>query len=140
MKIKNNSGFTLAELLIVIGIFGILTALVSSAVSSSPDKAHDTNIKNNIRQLQLQLLAEIEFSQSESYLNWTSGVDDPNAITVLQNNIIEHYGSGTGALIQEGQVDNHCISAPLKSGGFYCIDADKEYVITTAACSAHACP
>lgn len=122
----------------MVGIVGILASLILTAATQSRNKARDNNIKSDVRQL--QLLAEIVYSQSSSYQNWTSNISDADAVTQLQNDIISHYGSGSGALIQQSQADNFCISAALIEGGYYCVDSDKEYVTTTGPCSSHQCP
>lgn len=54
-RIKNKSGFTLIEMLVVIAIVGILSATVLTALGPSRNKAKDTRIITGVRSAQ-QLL------------------------------------------------------------------------------------
>jgi len=55
MKNSNKKGFTLVELLIVIAIISILTALIITNIYSSRGKARDAKRISDIAQLQLAL-------------------------------------------------------------------------------------
>lgn len=77
-NIKNNKGFTLLELLVVVAIIGILSAIVIYSVQDARNKSADAYIKQNLKTVQTQ--AEIYFQQYKSYFQngGSSGGKCPN--------------------------------------------------------------
>jgi len=49
---NKNKGFTLIELLVVIAIIGILSSVVLASISSARKKAHESEIRSNLTQIQ----------------------------------------------------------------------------------------
>lgn len=62
VKTKNNKGFTLAEMLIVVAIIGILISITTIAISSFLEKAREAtdlaNIRNACSEMQTYLIDE----------------------------------------------------------------------------------
>ena len=52
---NGQAGFTLVELLVVVGIIGLLSALVSANVSGARQKARDANRQSDLRTIQTAL-------------------------------------------------------------------------------------
>lgn len=63
--IKNNKGFTLLEMLVVIGLIGILLGLAAASYSNTQQKARDLSRKNDLKVLQkaLELYKNDQFPQ-----------------------------------------------------------------------------
>ena len=55
MSLKNNKGFTMIELLVVISIIGILAALAMVSFTSSQKQARDSQRKSDLRQYSTSL-------------------------------------------------------------------------------------
>ena len=68
---KYNYGFTLIEMLVVVAIIGILSAVVLTALGPSRAKARDARIISGVNQV--RVLAEIEFSNKNEYTNLKTG-------------------------------------------------------------------
>ncbi len=64
---KIQKGFTLIELLIVIAIIGILSSTVLISLNSARQKARDTHITTDIKQLKTQLESEYSFNYNSSF-------------------------------------------------------------------------
>lgn len=55
MNKKYTGGFTLIELLVVISIIGILSSVILASLNSAREKARDTAILSDVKQMQLAL-------------------------------------------------------------------------------------
>ena len=68
------SGFTLVELLVVMGIVGLMAALLLSALGKAKEHGRTTVCKNNMRQLALGFLMYAE--DNGEYFPWPGGTPD----------------------------------------------------------------
>lgn len=91
---RSRAGFTLAEILVVVAVIGILAALGISSFGSAADKAQDAKCLNNLKQL---YLASQSFAQ-----------DNNNDTPIVRDNywhrrVISYLVPGTGpATFQQG--------------------------------------
>lgn len=74
---KNKAGFTLIELLIVIVVIGILVLLAIPMFLGRTDKAHETNIKNDIKVTE-QKMAELLVDHQDTAMEDWEKVTTPN--------------------------------------------------------------
>ncbi|MBI3250546.1 MAG: prepilin-type N-terminal cleavage/methylation domain-containing protein [Candidatus Andersenbacteria bacterium] len=133
------SGFGLAELVIVIGIIGILAGLILASAGQGKKDAVDAAIENSVRQMRWQ--AEIVFdSQKGSFLNWDQHSLIQSEMGILLEEVDDQYGDSAGApyvtAVRSGQTNDFCISAPSRArpGSFFCTDARGQLTLTSAHC------
>lgn len=108
---KNQKGFTIIELLVVIVIIGILVALALPNLFSAQRRGRDTDRKNALKNAQQQL--ETHYNDNGGYpADWTTVVDEENRQGPSSG---ETY---TYAPLPDGCTDNDCTS--------YTITADLE--------------
>ncbi len=128
-------GFTVIELLIVIAIIGILSALVLVVVGQARKKSDDVRVRNDVRQL--RWLAEIVYStRTGSFLNWTDHPDIQGSLDTLKDDLGEVGIAESDIALRDSETGRYCVSAPLKSspGRYYCADASAEFTIADSAC------
>jgi len=139
---NKEAGLTFIEILIVIGILGILAALVLTGISGQQKKARDVHIKSAMNQL--RVTAEIAYDNSgASYKDWTTDATLTSSITTILEEVDRQYNDTAGApyvtVTRESQTADFCVSAPLRAdpGSYTCIDATGELRTTTAECPDH---
>ena len=139
-------GFTLIEILVVIAIIGILSAVVLASLNTARDKGTDAAIKANLSTIQTQ--AELDYSNSNVYgpvgcvslgtcgistgnclVNGTMFKTDPILIkAVAATESINGPLSGTGGGVQcfiHGSGGAYVVESPLvaDAGKYWCIDS-----------------
>lgn len=107
---KNKKGFTLAELLIVVAIIGVLVAVSIPIFTAQLEKSREATDLANVRSAYAELMAD--------YLDWdgTSAIDAlevPSKQTQAKWQSID--GTPDNATISEGAHGG--ISVPAKTGG-----------------------
>ena len=120
---KADRGFTLIELLVVIAIIGILSSVVLASLNTARNRGADAATRSNLANAR----AEAELFYDSIATNVYTGV-----CAITGTNIIGD--SVQAALTAQGSVAavaTHCVatasawaaSAPLKAGGFFCVDS-----------------
>ncbi|MDO8511680.1 MAG: type II secretion system protein [bacterium] len=71
-KNKNKKGFTLIELMVVIGIIGILSSLILVSLNLARSRARDGQRRNDIKQIMTAL--ELYYASNGEYPNTSNGV------------------------------------------------------------------
>ncbi len=149
--IKNKkAGFTLIEMMVVIAIIGILSAIVMVQLNSARNKGADANVKSNLANLRSQ--AEFYYdNNSNSYGTFSvascpstasTGVfSDQRVVDAIASAALAGGGNGTRCVATG---TTYAISVGLKTAGqSWCVDsagASKQFAGTpTAAISGGLC-
>lgn len=113
---KNSKGFTLAELLIVVAIIAVLTAIAIPVFSSQLEKSREATDLANVRSAYASLVAD--------YLSNTEAAAE-KSVTVPATQKEDNWQNGTGVL--EIMIDGTAsqISVPVHKAG-------ENYTITIA--------
>ena len=112
---KNNKGFTLIEMLVVIAIIGLLSSVVLVALGPSRNKAKDTRIISDVNQARVILETKYDASAGA----YTYVATDYTALTT-------DVANNGGTLVVQpvpGSGNIYAVSSALVSGGFYCVDS-----------------
>lgn len=130
-------GFTMIELLVVVAIIGLLSAVILGALGLARLKAADANIKANFHTIQVEM--EYVYGNTNSYgtvsfgcqintppVNTPSGTSIFNTDTTVKNALISALGqSGNNGLWAVGPGgSSYAVAIPLKadSANWWCID------------------
>ena len=115
---KQNKGFTLIEMLVVIGIIGILAAVVLTALGPSRNKAKDTRILSAVNQV--RSLAEVNFNPSANVYADISG----NAtFTQLSTDVTANSSALVYNIDASGQSYTAFASLASDTTQGYCVDS-----------------
>lgn len=132
-------GLTFIEILLVVGVLGILITLVLTSVTSSRTKATANRIRGHVGQI--RILAEIAFdSNGGSYVDWSQEPGIQIEMKRLLDVIDEDTGDPAGApyttQVRESQAQNYCVNAPLGAGSnaYYCVDATGKFREVESPC------
>lgn len=108
---KNNKGFTLLEILVVISIIGILIALGASAYSVAQKKSRDARRQGDLKQMQ-NAFEQYYASTSSTYSNCAT-----MAITTFPSGALPtDPKGGTSVYTCTGTATTYCACALLEGG------------------------
>ncbi len=116
MKRKKRDGFTLIEMVIVIAIIGLISAVILVALGPSKSKAKDTRIVSDMQQILNYM--ETTFSPSTQQYNGTS--TDATNSRLIQD--IANQGGKNVALINTGAT--YAIQVTLNTKQNLCYDSN----------------
>lgn len=111
MKKKNNKGFTLAELLIVVAIIAVLTAIAIPVFTTQLEKSRESTDLANLRSAYAQVMTDV--------LTWDgSGDIDPVVVNAQQTQASwQNAGDSATANIAGGiSGDEIAVTAKVKPG------------------------
>lgn len=122
---KNNKGFTLIEMLVVVAIVGILSATVLTALGPSRNKAKDARIISALQQIRVIAETLYDGTSGKYPSNLGSNSKITNASTEITNNGGLHLTISVSST-------TFAVSTQLNSGNYYCVDSVGAVGTTTA--------
>ena len=117
---KNNKGFTLAELLIVVAIIAVLVAIAIPIFTAQLEKSREATDKANVRSAYAELVAE--------YLTWdgTSAIADIEVPAKQTQANWQSDGNNATTTISEGKAGEGIVVPAVTSGNNYTVSIDTD--------------
>ncbi len=134
MYIKKNAGFTLIELMVVISIIGVLSAIVLASMTAARNKGANAAVKADlngvIKQAEIYFYAHSNAYGTAAPSNTDCGVAANQVGVFADTNISAALVAAKSA---EGGTALYCtmpatgtayaVAVPLKGGGYWCVDS-----------------
>ena len=148
---RPSSGFTLIELLVVIGIIAILVILVLASIFISRQRAVDTQLLNDVREIRLVIEEKNSGLTNYGYALQETLIDPNPAEQALLGDLRSVYGdenissavsyAPSFISVPDDQPNAFCMSFRriVDSSQFYCIDSSELSVqLTNQPCDTEA--
>ena len=115
-------GFTLVELLVVVGIIALLSSLTAVVAREARDRGRDMRIQTSLSQVRFE--AALIYNRDNSYVilcdaNNTLNETNDN-LKIIEDEARKQSGSEPECYATE---DTYCVSSPLVTGKSYCLDS-----------------
>lgn len=120
MKQKNNKGFTLTEILIVVGIIVLLSGIVVASIQRSRQKSADLEVKNQLAGVQVEVQ---QFELAPGVTDYAAAFSAKGVSNKLAA-LAEKLGVVGGEYEYATTPTEYAIIFPLKTeDSFYCVDS-----------------
>lgn len=130
--LKNKKGFTLLELLVVVGLVAILAtitvALLSNARNKGANAGIQSNLFNSIAQGEIFAISNTNYSGvcTNGMVGGAQGIG-LNVFTAAKSAGLQNYSTnttgGAGVATCNDSTTAWAAEVPLKTGGFWCVDS-----------------
>lgn len=124
---KNNRGFTLIEMLVVIAVIGILSATILTALGPARTKAKDTRVMAAIQSARI-IMESLYINGAYETLSLTGVITDARFVGTY-NEIINN--GGTDFTVRSA-TSSYVVYATLNSDNIYCADPSQALELTAA--------
>lgn len=116
-------GFTLTEVLVVVGIIVLLLSVVLVSIRASKNKAADAEIKKTIAEIAVKAESKEIAPGVMDYQSAFTSTGVTSALTQLAAKNAVNQGAGLGSFDYSVSATSYAILFPLKKGGYYCVDS-----------------
>lgn len=120
--LEKGKGFTLIELMVVIGIIGIIMGITLLGVISAMNKAKDSSVERDCSQIRIEAAKIYAEDESFTALCQDSVLNKSNPDLALMAADIRKYNRGLDPVCHTTGKD-YCVAATLFTGGSYCVDS-----------------
>jgi prepilin-type N-terminal cleavage/methylation domain-containing protein len=121
----NKKGFTLIELMVVIAVIGILSAVTLVAYPTARNRAKDGVVMAEMDQLRTAAEVSKGSSTDGDYRHLTVAVVDPDCLALETDINLQVAGSlAYHYTLDSGTYTNYCAMVELNSGSKWCIDSN----------------